>query len=115
MSTQIAIKQSQLQNWAIVIKECKESGLKVADFCSQHGISKHAYYYWFKKVRTELFSSQNSFVEISDKKETKSSDRSSISTNENIVVHVNGISISIPMSVTKEKLEMILGAACHVK
>ena len=35
MSTQIAIKQSQLQNWAIVIKECKESGLKVADFCNQ--------------------------------------------------------------------------------
>lgn len=115
MSTQIAIKQSQLQNWAIVIKECKESGLKVADFCNQHGISKHAYYYWFKKVRAELFSSQNSFVEISGKTDSESSDRSSTFTNENIEVHVNGISLSVPMSVTKEKLEMILGAACHVK
>lgn len=27
MNTQIAIKQSQQQNWAILFKECKESGL----------------------------------------------------------------------------------------
>ena len=115
MSTQIAIHQSQLQNWAIVIKECKESGLKVSDFCNQHGISRHAYYYWFKKVRTELFASQNGFVEISGNADPESSDRSSALFNEKIEVHVNGISISVPMSVTKEQLEMILGAASHVK
>ena len=37
--------------WADIIKDCKESGLKVDDYCAQHDLSGNAYFYWLRKVK----------------------------------------------------------------
>ncbi|WP_408637222.1 IS66 family insertion sequence element accessory protein TnpA [Oribacterium asaccharolyticum] len=34
-----------------MIKDCKESGLKVDDYCTQRGLSRNAYLYWLFKVK----------------------------------------------------------------
>lgn len=41
------------------------SGLKVEDWCKRNGITKHAYYYWHRKVQDDqLGIMENRFVEI---------------------------------------------------
>ncbi|MBO6114314.1 MAG: hypothetical protein J6P57_04585 [Lachnospiraceae bacterium] len=45
----------RLAQWAGIIKEQKQSGLTVKDWCSQNGITKDAYYYWQQKLRKEVY------------------------------------------------------------
>ena len=63
MNTKLATKQIRMQQWAATIKDCKASGMKVDDYCQQHGISHDAYYYWLRKLK-EAALTQNGFVEI---------------------------------------------------
>lgn len=37
--------------WEKKIKERVSSGLKVADWCEQNQVSRHAYYYWHQKIK----------------------------------------------------------------
>ena len=48
-------KELRLAQWAGIIKEQKQSGLTVKDWCSQNGITKDAYYYWQQKLRKEVY------------------------------------------------------------
>jgi putative transposase len=42
------------QQWAKLIQECKASGMSNKDFCIQRGVSEKSFYYWQKKLRTQL-------------------------------------------------------------
>ena len=44
-------KEYRLSQWAQIMQERRESGLKVYEFCEQRGINKHAYYYWLRRLR----------------------------------------------------------------
>ena len=46
MNTKLATIRMQTGQWADIIKDCKESGLKVDDYCTQHGLSRNAYFHW---------------------------------------------------------------------
>ena len=48
-------KELRLAQWAGIIKEQKQSGLTVKDWCRQSGITKDAYYYWQQKLRKEVY------------------------------------------------------------
>ena len=52
MNTKLATRQIRLNEWAAIIKDCKASGQKVDIYCEQHGLSRDAYYYWLRKVKT---------------------------------------------------------------
>ena len=43
----------RMEQWRKLIIECKNSGLNVQDWCAQNDITKHAYYYWLRKLREE--------------------------------------------------------------
>ena len=43
-------KEYQFQQWIGTVKEQKESGLTVRQWCLEQGISEHAYYYRLHKV-----------------------------------------------------------------
>lgn len=47
-------KEYQLQQWAGTVKEQRESGLTVRQWCLEQGISEHAYYYRLHKVRQSM-------------------------------------------------------------
>ena len=34
--------------------ECNNSGLTKIEFCQQGGISKESFYYWFRKLRSQM-------------------------------------------------------------
>ena len=42
------------QQWAMLIQECKISGMSNKEFCIQRGVSEKSFYYWQKKLRTKL-------------------------------------------------------------
>ena len=46
MNTKLATSRMRTGQWADIIKDCKESGLKVDDYCTQHGLSRNAYFHW---------------------------------------------------------------------
>jgi hypothetical protein len=44
------MNQQSLELWKQRITERKASGLNVTDWCNKNNLSKHAYYYWMKRV-----------------------------------------------------------------
>ena len=44
-------REYQLQEWSGMLRECKESGLTVKNWCTERGITEHAYYYRLRKLR----------------------------------------------------------------
>ena len=63
MNTKLATSRMRTGNWVDIMKDCKESGLKVDDYCAQHGLFRNAYFYWLRKVK-EATLTQRGFVEI---------------------------------------------------
>ena len=46
------IKQEyQLQEWSGMLRQRKESGLSVKEWCREHGLAEHIYYYRLRKLR----------------------------------------------------------------
>lgn len=46
------VKQEyQLQEWSGMLRQWKESGLSVKDWCVEQGISEHSYYYRLRRLR----------------------------------------------------------------
>lgn len=54
MNTTQKLHQAQLNEWAILCKEQKESGLTVRKWCEEKQISIHAYNYWKHLLKTEV-------------------------------------------------------------
>lgn len=51
MDIKLATEKYRSSQWIEIIRDRKESGLRVEDFCLEKGISRHAYYYWQRKLR----------------------------------------------------------------
>ena len=55
MADVLAVRDEyRTQNWAMVIQECSNSGLSNREFCRQRGISEKTYYYWLRKLRSQM-------------------------------------------------------------
>ena len=70
----------------------EESGLKVDDYCAQHGLSGNAYFYWLRKVK-EAALTQSGFVEVQQQAELSScypSPKLTASVNE-VVLGIDGL------------------------
>ena len=71
MNTKLTTSKMRIGQWADIIKDCKKSGLKVDDYCTQHGLSRNAYFYWLRKVN-EAALTQRRFVEVRQQVEVSS-------------------------------------------
>ena len=61
------MNQKPLELWKQRIAERKVSGLNVTDWCEKNNLTKHAYYYWMKRVNAGTQKSDASipvFVEV---------------------------------------------------
>ena len=59
--------QKSLELWKHRIADRKTSGLKVTDWCEKNNLTKHAYYYWLKRIEANAQNTNTSmpiFVEI---------------------------------------------------
>lgn len=54
MSRVSAVKHNiYLQEWAVKISECQNSGQTVVEWCKQHSIDTRRYYYWLSQLRKQ--------------------------------------------------------------
>ena len=55
MGEVLAVRDAyRAQEWAMLIQECNASGLTKREFCQQRGISEKRFYYWLRKLRTQM-------------------------------------------------------------
>ena len=55
MADVLAVRDEyRAQQWAMLIQECKVSGMSNKEFCIQRGVSEKSFYYWQKKLRAKL-------------------------------------------------------------
>lgn len=55
MADVLAVRNGyRAQTWAMLIQECNNSGLTKREFCQQRGISEKSFYYWLRKLRSQM-------------------------------------------------------------
>ena len=60
MSDVLEVRNSyRAETWAMLIQECNSSGLTKREFCQQRGISEKSYYYWLRKLRSQIVTSSS--------------------------------------------------------
>ena len=58
MADVLAVRNEyRTQQWAMVVQECAASGLSNREFCKQRGIAEKSFYYWQRKLRTQIVES----------------------------------------------------------
>jgi len=59
------MKTNDIIRWKERFADRTASGLKVEDWCKRNGVTKHAYYYWHRKIQSDqLGLMENTFVEV---------------------------------------------------
>jgi hypothetical protein len=48
------MNQKSLELWKQRIADKKTSGLNLTDWCDKNNLTKHAYYYWMKRVKADI-------------------------------------------------------------
>ena len=104
-------QQASMAKWSRLISEQKNSGLTIRDFCRQHDLSWHAYYYWLRKIREhiepELSSgpaeTQTVFTElpVHDKLPASMPVPPQVATDDIVTIQLTGITISLPATSSK--------------
>ena len=51
MDVQEVRDQVRLQEWMQLIRERKDSGMTIKQWCDAKGLSENQYYYWLRKIR----------------------------------------------------------------
>ena len=104
-------RQAGIEKWSRLIAEQKNSGLTIRDFCRQHDLSWHAYYYWLRKIREhiepELSSCpaepQTVFTElpVHDKLHASMPAPTQADNDDIVTIQLTGITISLPVTSSK--------------
>lgn len=119
MDTKLATTQIRIQQWTAIINDRHKSGLKVDDYCEQHGLSRNAYYYWLRKVK-EAALTQTGFVEIQSvitaaetgSRTPQGEDTSFIP---QMLVSINGISLGIRQDTPMDLFARVIGVIRHAE
>ena len=55
MADVLAVRDEyRAQTWAMLVQECKASGMTNKDFCELRGVSEKSFYYWQRKFREQM-------------------------------------------------------------
>ena len=129
MNARQKLHQVHLQEWAIRFADQKASGLTVRQWCEQNNLSFHTYNYWKHLLKEEVVDQTLpdivplSLPVLSDSGSSLGTtppafpsiraNRSIRSSNSNVKMVINGVSIEIDTSVSEEFLGKLIKAVCH--
>lgn len=113
MDTRLVTQEIRLRQWAGIIQDRMNCGLTVDAYCKEKNISRHAYFYWLRKIREAAISPGRAFVEIAlPKEERKSSDTgcniSAPHFSPELVIETGRMKIQVDSSTPRELLKMVL-------
>lgn len=66
MTIQKATKQQRLLEWSERVAECRQSGISVNRWCSEHGINTKTYYVWQRKVFAAMIKQQKTQLQMEE-------------------------------------------------
>ncbi len=110
MDTKLATRQIRLREWGGIIRDCNASGLTVNEYCSQHNLSRDAYYYWLRTVK-EAALQQAGFVELPAEMVDSKSRPSSYSAQ--LVIRVGETELLVNQATPDELIRRVLGMVGH--
>ena len=84
--------------WAVVIQECKASGLTNKEYCIRHGLSEKSFYYWQKKLRTQIVASAPELVPL----------EMSSPVEEELQIRYRGAELKLPSSIDMDAVAALL-------
>ena len=114
MDVQKISQNVRLQEWMARIKESKESGLSINEWCRQNNIQTGSYYYWLNKIRNLACecaqeSNEMSLVKVAIESQLPAPVENKIESSDTVAVLVkNGVRIELTNSISKDLLKMIL-------
>ena len=104
-------RQAGIEKCSRLIAEQKNSRLTIHDFCRQHDLSWHAYYYWLRKIRDQIDPAlpsgsaepQPIFTEllVRDKLPASMPAPPQVATDAIVTIQLTGITISLPATASK--------------
>lgn len=121
--TSLVAAQMRLQLWVEQIRDCQSrpSGMRVEDWCEQHGITKANYYYRLKRVRKTCLNAckETAFVEVPVTAAPAAPQLLGTETGIHDtagVLHIpGGAFLEIRNNASAEFLKKLIGAARHVQ
>ena len=98
--TRIAVRDDyRSQTWTMLIQECSNSGLTKREFCRRRGISEKSFYYWLRKLRSQMAEAAGpQIVQL----------ESSVTSTEILQIHYRGAELKLPVGVDIEAVAALL-------
>ena len=118
MDTRLVAREKQLESWAALIHECKNSGMKTKDWLAQNNISKDQSYYWLRLVREKAYmEDQNEVAQLNQvvRIECEGVDSSQNICSDMITVNYGRLNISIPVTTDVNTIRTIMEVAVRAK
>lgn len=115
-------REVRLATWAGVIRECRQSGMTVRNWCSQNNVNEKQFYYWQRCVRKELYEAatsenalsveSNRFVELPVPHENTvlRTDFQTVA-----IAHIGNASIELSNSASPELIHALLMESRHAE
>ncbi len=100
------MKKQERENWKnemlLLIREWKESGINQKDFCRQHDLTMHSFYYWLRKYKQINTPLENGFLPVEIKPPVNG-------TRGDIQIHYpNGVQITLDKSVSISRIRALI-------
>ena len=107
ITTREATRMVRLQQWTQVFRDRAASGMSIAEYCRERGISRDKYFYWLKLAREAAFDAGNiAFVELPQPAETEELTAKASET----VIRIGNATIEIRDSISDALLSRIIKA-----
>lgn len=99
------------EQWEKLIADCQSSGLKVDEWCEENHVSRHAYYYWLRKIRRKACESllpiiprQNTSVDFA-KVEVKTHQPDATAS---VIIHLPFATLEVPEGTSQKTIETVV-------
>ena len=100
MADVLAVRDDyRAQTWRMFIQECSNSGLRKREFCRRRGISEKSFYYWLRKLRSQMAEAAGpQIVQL----------ESSVTSTEILQIQYRGAELKLPVGVDIEAVAALL-------
>lgn len=108
--------QFRKELWEKLILECQGSGMKVEDWCAQHDVTKHAYYYWLRKIREEAC---ENLPEVREQRKPVSFKKLEVTppvpdTEAAVMIHLPSATVEVREGISQRTIETVLLALRNI-
>lgn len=104
------------EQWKNLILECQSSGMKVQDWCAQQNVTKHAYYYWLRKIREDVCENLPAVREESKPVPFKKLEVTAPAPNTAaaVIIHLPSATVEVREGTSKQTVEAVLLALRNI-